>query len=90
MKIRRVWGVLHVKSYVMTKRPPVGVEWKFEEGVIEADSHLISLLTMDSPPGPGARCPVIKKKKPFDKPPDNGLASGTRGEVSRNQEEEAI
>ncbi|GBM06656.1 hypothetical protein AVEN_190875-1 [Araneus ventricosus] len=32
-EIRRVWGVLHVKSYVVAKRYPVGVEWKFGEGV---------------------------------------------------------
>ncbi|GBM03722.1 hypothetical protein AVEN_134943-1 [Araneus ventricosus] len=33
LKIRRVWGLLHVKSYVVAKRPPVGVAWKFGEGV---------------------------------------------------------
>ncbi|GBN05870.1 Aspartyl/asparaginyl beta-hydroxylase [Araneus ventricosus] len=33
LKIRRVWGLLHVKSYVVVKRPPVGVAWKFGEGV---------------------------------------------------------
>ncbi|GBM30663.1 hypothetical protein AVEN_203326-1 [Araneus ventricosus] len=33
LKLRRVWGLLHVKSYVAAKRPPVGVAWKFEEGV---------------------------------------------------------
>ncbi|GBL77177.1 hypothetical protein AVEN_12800-1 [Araneus ventricosus] len=33
MKIRRVWGLLHVKSYVLAKRPPVGVVRKFGEGV---------------------------------------------------------
>ncbi|GBM55721.1 hypothetical protein AVEN_196616-1 [Araneus ventricosus] len=33
LKIRRVWGLLHVKSYVEAKRPPVGVAWKFGEGV---------------------------------------------------------
>ncbi|GBM72179.1 hypothetical protein AVEN_184510-1, partial [Araneus ventricosus] len=32
LKIRRVLGLLHVKSYVMAKRPPVGVAWKFGEG----------------------------------------------------------
>ncbi|GBO08150.1 hypothetical protein AVEN_18877-1 [Araneus ventricosus] len=29
----RVWCLLHDKSYVVAKRPPVGVAWKFEEGV---------------------------------------------------------
>ncbi|GBL72603.1 hypothetical protein AVEN_127866-1 [Araneus ventricosus] len=33
LKIRRVWGLLHVKSYVVAKRPLVGVAWKFGEGV---------------------------------------------------------
>ncbi|GBL83992.1 hypothetical protein AVEN_23495-1 [Araneus ventricosus] len=33
LKIRRVWGLLHVKSYVVVKRPPVGVAWNFGEGV---------------------------------------------------------
>ncbi|GBN62128.1 hypothetical protein AVEN_188457-1 [Araneus ventricosus] len=32
LKIRRVWGLLHAKSYVVAKRPPVGVAWKFGEG----------------------------------------------------------
>ncbi|GBM31184.1 hypothetical protein AVEN_242600-1 [Araneus ventricosus] len=31
-KIRRVWGQLHAKSYVVAKRPPAGVAWKFGEG----------------------------------------------------------
>ncbi|GBN35364.1 hypothetical protein AVEN_225762-1 [Araneus ventricosus] len=33
LKIHRVWGPLHAKSYVVAKRPPVGVTWKFGEGV---------------------------------------------------------
>ncbi|GBM02193.1 hypothetical protein AVEN_190610-1 [Araneus ventricosus] len=33
LKIRRVWGLLHAKSSVVVKRPPVGVAWKFGEGV---------------------------------------------------------
>ncbi|GBM73501.1 hypothetical protein AVEN_74764-1 [Araneus ventricosus] len=33
LKIRRVWGLLQAKSYVGAKRPPVGVAWKFGEGV---------------------------------------------------------
>ncbi|GBM32202.1 hypothetical protein AVEN_131594-1 [Araneus ventricosus] len=33
LKIRRVWGLLHAKSYVVAKRPPVGVAWKFGEEV---------------------------------------------------------
>ncbi|GBN57044.1 hypothetical protein AVEN_44338-1 [Araneus ventricosus] len=32
LKIRRVWGLLHAKSYVVAKRPPVGVARKFGEG----------------------------------------------------------
>ncbi|GBL97477.1 hypothetical protein AVEN_162939-1 [Araneus ventricosus] len=32
-KIRRVWGLLHAKSYVVAKRPPVGVARKLGEGV---------------------------------------------------------
>ncbi|GBL64297.1 hypothetical protein AVEN_79703-1 [Araneus ventricosus] len=30
---RRVLGLLHVKSRVVAKLPPVGVAWKFGEGV---------------------------------------------------------
>ncbi|GBN61485.1 hypothetical protein AVEN_151852-1, partial [Araneus ventricosus] len=33
LKIRRVWGLLNAKSYVVVKRPPAGVAWKFGEGV---------------------------------------------------------
>ncbi|GBO13408.1 hypothetical protein AVEN_63571-1 [Araneus ventricosus] len=33
LKILRVWGLLHAISYVVAKRPPVGVAWKFGEGV---------------------------------------------------------
>ncbi|GBN21589.1 hypothetical protein AVEN_112388-1 [Araneus ventricosus] len=33
LKIRHVWDLLHVKSYVVAKRPPVGVEWELGEGV---------------------------------------------------------
>ncbi|GBO10014.1 hypothetical protein AVEN_139518-1 [Araneus ventricosus] len=29
----RVCGLLHVKSHVETKRPPVGVTWEFGEGM---------------------------------------------------------
>ncbi|GBN04805.1 hypothetical protein AVEN_270735-1 [Araneus ventricosus] len=32
-KIRRAWGLLHAKSCPVAKRPPVGVAWKFGEGV---------------------------------------------------------
>ncbi|GBM65278.1 hypothetical protein AVEN_193812-1 [Araneus ventricosus] len=32
LKIRRVWGLLHAKSYIVAKRPPVGVARKFGEG----------------------------------------------------------
>ncbi|GBM69226.1 hypothetical protein AVEN_210447-1 [Araneus ventricosus] len=27
-----VWGLVHAKSYVVVKHPPVGVAWKFEGG----------------------------------------------------------
>ncbi|GBN35996.1 hypothetical protein AVEN_86954-1 [Araneus ventricosus] len=33
LKIRRVWGLLHAKSYVVAKRPPVGVAQKLGERV---------------------------------------------------------
>ncbi|GBO44718.1 hypothetical protein AVEN_274493-1 [Araneus ventricosus] len=33
LKILRVYGLLHAKSYAVAKRPPVGVEWKFGEGL---------------------------------------------------------
>ncbi|GBN54419.1 hypothetical protein AVEN_63395-1 [Araneus ventricosus] len=33
LKIRRLWGLLHVKPYVVGKRLPAGVVRKFGEGV---------------------------------------------------------
>ncbi|GBN17254.1 hypothetical protein AVEN_212951-1 [Araneus ventricosus] len=33
LKIHRVWGPLHAESYVVAKRPPVGVARKLGEGV---------------------------------------------------------
>ncbi|GBM92309.1 hypothetical protein AVEN_35045-1 [Araneus ventricosus] len=33
LKIWRVWGLLHAKSYVVAKHPPVGVARKLGEGV---------------------------------------------------------
>ncbi|GBM08597.1 hypothetical protein AVEN_52442-1 [Araneus ventricosus] len=33
LKIRRVWGLLHAKSYAGAKHPPAGAVRKFEEGV---------------------------------------------------------
>ncbi|GBO25831.1 hypothetical protein AVEN_266169-1 [Araneus ventricosus] len=33
LKIHRVWGLLHAKSYAVAKRPPVGVARKPAEGV---------------------------------------------------------
>ncbi|GBL72076.1 hypothetical protein AVEN_115088-1 [Araneus ventricosus] len=38
LKIRRVWGLLHSKLYVVAKRPPVGVARKVEE-VVPAQYH---------------------------------------------------
>ncbi|GBN17487.1 hypothetical protein AVEN_218876-1 [Araneus ventricosus] len=37
LQIRRVWDLLHAKMYV-AKRPPVGVAWKFGEGVPDQES----------------------------------------------------
>ncbi|GBN88372.1 hypothetical protein AVEN_107255-1 [Araneus ventricosus] len=34
LKIHRVWCLLHVKSYVVAKRPPAGVVRKFGQGVL--------------------------------------------------------
>ncbi|GBM49238.1 hypothetical protein AVEN_59301-1 [Araneus ventricosus] len=31
--IRRVWRLLHAKSYAVAKCPPVGVAWKLGDGV---------------------------------------------------------
>ncbi|GBN52782.1 hypothetical protein AVEN_74879-1 [Araneus ventricosus] len=33
LKFRPVWGLLHAKSYVVSKRPAIGVARKFGEGV---------------------------------------------------------
>ncbi|GBN38559.1 hypothetical protein AVEN_9045-1 [Araneus ventricosus] len=45
LKIRRVLGLLHVKSYVGVKRPPSGVVGKFGEGVPDQVSSSSSDLT---------------------------------------------
>ncbi|GBM48738.1 hypothetical protein AVEN_193435-1 [Araneus ventricosus] len=46
MKIRHVWGLLHVKSYVVAKRPPADVVRKFGEGM--------SAQVLPSPSGRGS------------------------------------
>ncbi|GBM06101.1 hypothetical protein AVEN_265164-1 [Araneus ventricosus] len=54
LKIRRVWSLLHDKSYVVAKRPPVGVTRKFGEGVpVQVSS---SSADCDSK----LRCPSLK------------------------------
>ncbi|GBL90220.1 hypothetical protein AVEN_130335-1 [Araneus ventricosus] len=48
---RSVWRLLHAKSYVLAKRPPVGVVRKFGEGVPAQMSsrHLIIVLGLRGP-----------------------------------------
>ncbi|GBM77934.1 hypothetical protein AVEN_35304-1 [Araneus ventricosus] len=46
-----VWALLHVKSYLVAKRPPVGVAWKFGEGM---SAHVSS---SSSDHGSKLRCP---------------------------------
>ncbi|GBN70335.1 hypothetical protein AVEN_217677-1 [Araneus ventricosus] len=41
-KVRRVWGLLHAKSYLVAKFPPVGVARKLGEGVPAQVSSLSS------------------------------------------------
>ncbi|GBN63188.1 hypothetical protein AVEN_12976-1 [Araneus ventricosus] len=41
LKIRRVWGLLHPKSYVVAKRPPVSVARKFGEGCASSNVVLV-------------------------------------------------
>ncbi|GBN11617.1 hypothetical protein AVEN_176267-1 [Araneus ventricosus] len=41
LKIRRVWGLLHAKSYVVAKRPPVGVARKFGDGGASSGAVLV-------------------------------------------------
>ncbi|GBM26001.1 hypothetical protein AVEN_78913-1 [Araneus ventricosus] len=41
-KIRRVWSLLHVKSYVGVKRPPAGVVRKLGEG--DAGSGVVVVI----------------------------------------------
>ncbi|GBL76136.1 hypothetical protein AVEN_234424-1 [Araneus ventricosus] len=41
LKIRRVWGLLHAKSYIVAKRPPVGVARKFGEEGASSDVVLV-------------------------------------------------
>ncbi|GBO06136.1 hypothetical protein AVEN_163342-1 [Araneus ventricosus] len=42
LKIRRVWGLLHAKSYVVAKRPLVSVARKFGEG--DASSGAVHVI----------------------------------------------
>ncbi|GBO04576.1 hypothetical protein AVEN_269662-1 [Araneus ventricosus] len=62
LKIRRVWGLLHVKSYVVRKRPLLGVAWKFGEGVpaqvSSSSSNLGSKLR-----GPSQNRTVVASKR---------------------------
>ncbi|GBM34125.1 hypothetical protein AVEN_155131-1, partial [Araneus ventricosus] len=62
LKIRRVWGLLHAKSYVVAKRPPVGVARKFGEGVpaqvSSSSSDLGSKLR-----GPSLNSPRVASKR---------------------------
>ncbi|GBM68736.1 hypothetical protein AVEN_263562-1 [Araneus ventricosus] len=61
-KIHRVWGRLQAKSYIVAKRPPVGVARKFGEGVpaqvSSSSSDLGSKLR-----GPSLNSPRVASKR---------------------------
>ncbi|GBM54136.1 hypothetical protein AVEN_113299-1 [Araneus ventricosus] len=43
-KIRRVWDLLHAKSYVVAKRPPVDVAWKLGEGLCQVRCGVVPAI----------------------------------------------
>ncbi|GBM59746.1 hypothetical protein AVEN_110019-1 [Araneus ventricosus] len=56
LKIRRVWSLLHAKSYVVVKRPPVGVAGSLKRGVPAEVSS--------SSPDPGSKLRVPSLNSP--------------------------
>ncbi|GBN99027.1 hypothetical protein AVEN_268339-1 [Araneus ventricosus] len=62
LKIRSVMGLLPAKSYIATKLPPVGVAWKFGEGVpsqvSSSSSDCVSKLR-----GPSQNSPRVASKR---------------------------
>ncbi|GBN43284.1 hypothetical protein AVEN_167533-1 [Araneus ventricosus] len=62
LKIRRVWGLLHIKSYEVAKRPPAGEAWKPGEGVPDQ----VSSSTSDRGSklrGPSLNSPRVASKR---------------------------
>ncbi|GBN94213.1 hypothetical protein AVEN_116142-1 [Araneus ventricosus] len=47
---RHVWGLLHIKSCVVAKRPPVGLVWKLGEGVSAQVSSSDRISKLRGPP----------------------------------------
>ncbi|GBM64053.1 hypothetical protein AVEN_251672-1 [Araneus ventricosus] len=60
LQIRRVWSQLHAKTCVVDKRPPVGVAWKFGEGV---RAHVSSSSSDSSSRGSSQNSPHISSKR---------------------------
>ncbi|GBM36681.1 hypothetical protein AVEN_30208-1 [Araneus ventricosus] len=46
LKIHRIWDVLHVKSYVVAKRPPTGAVRKFGDGGVPGGGIQVSILVI--------------------------------------------
>ncbi|GBN61167.1 hypothetical protein AVEN_11214-1 [Araneus ventricosus] len=62
MKIRRLWGLLHTKSYIVTKRSSAGVAWKLGEGVSSTSSDSGSKLR-----GPSQNSPHVASNRDVNK-----------------------
>ncbi|GBM71092.1 hypothetical protein AVEN_146306-2-1, partial [Araneus ventricosus] len=62
LKIRHVWGLLHVKSYVVAKRLPVGVARKFGEEV-PAQVSSSSSDRRSELRGPSQNSPLVASKR---------------------------
>ncbi|GBL98198.1 hypothetical protein AVEN_268283-1 [Araneus ventricosus] len=62
LKIRRAWGPLHAKSYVVAKRPPAGVAWKLGEGA-PAQASSSSSDRSSKLRGPSQNSPRVASKR---------------------------
>ncbi|GBO45458.1 hypothetical protein AVEN_171226-1 [Araneus ventricosus] len=62
LKTRRVWGLLHTKSYVVGKRPPVGVAQQFGWGGVPAQVASSSSDRGSKLRGPSLNSPRVASK----------------------------
>ncbi|GBM91726.1 hypothetical protein AVEN_136459-1 [Araneus ventricosus] len=63
LKIRRIWGLSHAKSYVVAKRSPVGAAWKFGEEGVTAQVSSSSSYCGSKLRGPSQNSPHVTSKR---------------------------